>query len=91
MSWTINLINVWLPFYLSKRLGASSSSLSYTAVPYLINSISSIGFGHLADSLVLRNWSVLAVRRLMTAIGLIGSAMFLIIFMTVDNLGIAIL
>ena len=43
MSWTTNLILVWLPYYLSKRLGVKTTALSLTAVPFIINSLFSIG------------------------------------------------
>lgn len=53
MSWTSNVITVWLPYYLSKHLNVSSTALSFTAVPYIINSLFSIFAGHLADSLIM--------------------------------------
>ena len=43
MSWTTNIITVWLPYYLSKNLGVKATTLSLTAVPYIINSLFSIG------------------------------------------------
>ncbi len=43
MSWTTNIITVWLPYYLSKNLGVRATALSLTAVPYIINSLFSIG------------------------------------------------
>ena len=43
MSWTTNIITVWLPYYLSKNLSVKANALSLTAIPYLINSLSSIG------------------------------------------------
>jgi MFS family permease len=90
MMWTSNIITVWLPFYLSKQLGVKTTALSFTAVPYIINSFASIFAGHFADSLIVGNWTVLSVRRIMTLIGLIGPAFFLLIFMAVDNLVLAI-
>lgn len=47
--------------------------------------------GHVADSLLLDNWSVLSVRRLMTSIGLIGPGLFLAFFGVVDNLLAAVM
>lgn len=91
MSWTTNIITVWLPYYLSKNLGVKSTALSITAVPYVINSLFSIVAGHLADSLISKNWKVLSVRRLMTSIGLIGPSIFMLIFMTVQSLQMAII
>lgn len=89
MSWTSNIITNWIPYYLSKYLGVNSTALSFTAVPYIINSLSGILTGHLADSLIIGNWSVLSVRRLMTVLGLAGPGLCLIVFMTVDNLVLA--
>lgn len=51
----------------------------------------STGAGHLADTLIGRQWTVLSVRRLMTSIGLIGPGIFLLVFCTVDNLLAAVL
>lgn len=91
MSWTTNIITVWLPYYLSKNLGVKSTALSLTAVPYVINSLFSIVAGHLADSLITTNWTVISVRRVMTTIGLIGPSIFLLIFMQVEGLQMAII
>jgi len=82
------VITVWLPTYLAKNLGASETALSLTAVPYLANSLFGIVSGHFADSLIVSKWSVLSVRRLMTAIGLLGPAIFLLIFIGVDSLSL---
>jgi len=90
MSWTTNIITVWLPYYLTKNLGVKSTTLSLTAVPYIVNSLFSIVAGHLADSLISGNWTVLSVRRLMTSIGLIGPSIFMLLFMNVENIILAI-
>ncbi len=42
MSWNSNIITVWLPYYLSKYLGVKTTALSFTAVPYVVNSLFSI-------------------------------------------------
>lgn len=47
--------------------------------------------GHVADSLLMGNWSILSVRRLMTSIGLIGPGLFLAFFGVVDNLLAAVM
>lgn len=91
MSWTTNIITVWLPYYLSKHLSVKSTALSLTAVPYIINSLFSIVSGHLADSLISSNWTVLSVRRIMTLIGLIGPSIFIVVFMTAESLQMAII
>lgn len=91
MSWTSNLILVWLPYYLSKHLGVKSTALSLTAVPFVINSLFSIVAGHLADSLISSNWTVLSVRRCMTTIGLVGPSIFLLMFMNAESLQTALI
>lgn len=91
MSWTSYVITVWLPYYLSKNLGVKSTALSFTAVPYIVNSLSSIVAGHFADSLIMGNWTILSVRRIMTSIGLIGPAIFMLLFMNVESFQLAIL
>jgi hypothetical protein len=45
----------------------------------------------MADSLIARKWSVLSVRRLMTAVGLLGPGIFLLFFSAVNNLALAML
>ena len=48
--------------------------------------------GHVADSLITRHkWTVLSVRRLMTCIGLVGPAVFILFFSAVYNLPLAVL
>lgn len=89
MSWTSNIITNWVPFYLSRYLGVSATALSFTAVPYVINSFAGILAGHLADSLIMGNWTVLSVRRLMTVLGLVAPGICLIIFTSLDNLVLA--
>ena len=46
--------------------------------------------GHFADYLIQNRWTVLSVRRLMTAIGLLGPALFMILFISVDSLFLAV-
>uniref|UniRef100_A0A069DYW3 Putative permease of the major facilitator superfamily protein n=1 Tax=Panstrongylus megistus TaxID=65343 RepID=A0A069DYW3_9HEMI len=86
MNWSNYIIMQWLPTYLARNLGANKESISFTAVPYVINSLVGILSGHFADTLISRKWSVLSVRRLMTGIGLIGPGIFLLAFCAVDNL-----
>lgn len=47
--------------------------------------------GHFADALIKRKWTVLSVRRLMTALGLVVPALFLLIFSAVQSLTLAVL
>lgn len=90
MNWSNYIIMHWLPTYLC-YLGADSQSISLTAVPYIFNSVFGIVAGNYADKLIDRRWSVLTVRRLMTTIGLVGPAIFLLLFCTVNSLAAAII
>lgn len=91
MNWSNYIIMQWLPTYLGRVLSAPHSSLSITALPYVVSSICGIGWGHLADGLVVGGWAVLKVRRLMTAVGLVGPALCLALFPEITSLGLAIL
>jgi len=92
MNWSNYIIMHWLPTYLSRTLGANTESLSLTAVPYIVNSAVGVAAGHLADRLITKNkWTVLSVRRLMTTVGLVGPAVFLVVFCAVNNLASALL
>ncbi|CAG0907555.1 unnamed protein product, partial [Cyprideis torosa] len=92
MNWSNYIIMQWLPTYLSRTLGADMKSMSFTAFPYIANSIFAIGAGHLADWLATeRRWSLLAVRRLMTLLGLMGPGIFLLAFSQVSSLALAVM
>lgn len=91
MNWSTYIIMQWLPTYLSRYLGANKESISFTAAPYIMNSLVGVGAGHFADALISRRWTVLSVRRLMTGIGLVGPGLFLLAFCTMDNLLAAVL
>lgn len=91
MNWSSYIIMQWLPTYLSRHLGANTENISFTAVPYILNSLCGVAAGHFADSLVSRKWTVLSVRRLMTSIGLLGPGVFLLCFCAVDNLLFAVI
>lgn len=43
MNWSNYIIMQWLPTYLSRNLGANKESISFTAVPYVINSLVGVG------------------------------------------------
>ncbi|XP_059469725.1 uncharacterized protein LOC132193220 [Neocloeon triangulifer] len=90
MNWNSYIVMQWLPTYLLRSLGADKENISFTAVPYIFNSILAIVAGHFADKLVSKGWSLLKVRRLMTSIGLVGPAFFLIAFCAVNNLAAAV-
>uniref|UniRef100_A0A6A7FYL8 Sodium-dependent phosphate transport protein 1, chloroplastic-like n=3 Tax=Hirondellea gigas TaxID=1518452 RepID=A0A6A7FYL8_9CRUS len=91
MNWSNYIIMQWLPTYLAKILSASATSLSITAMPYVVSSVCGIGWGHLADRLVQGGSSILRVRRLMTLIGLVGPALCLALFTEITSLVLAVL
>ncbi|KAF2353715.1 Ribosomal protein L40e [Trinorchestia longiramus] len=91
MNWSNYMIMQWLPTYLGRVLSASPQSLSITALPYVVSSVCGIGWGHLADSWIVGGVPVLRVRRLMTAIGLVGPAVCLAFFSEITSLVLAIL
>ncbi|XP_035699588.1 sialin-like [Branchiostoma floridae] len=92
MNWSNYVVLSWLPTYLQRALGANANDISFTAFPYMVNSVVGVGAGHMSDWLGSRkNWTVLSVRRLMTSIGLLGPAMFILAFSTTNNLIVALL
>ncbi|XP_050428588.1 sialin-like isoform X2 [Adelges cooleyi] len=90
MNWSNYIIMHWLPTYLY-YLGANPISMSLTAIPYIFNSAFGVVAGNYADKLIDRRWSILAVRRIMTTIGLMGPAVFLLLFCTMNNVVAAII
>lgn len=90
MNFSNYIVLSWLPTYLQRHLGANALDVSYTALPYIMNSLVGVAAGHYADSLIAKKWTVLSVRRLMTSIGLLGPAVFLMLFGSVDSLALAL-
>ncbi|TGZ69342.1 hypothetical protein CRM22_003792 [Opisthorchis felineus] len=90
MNWSNYIIMQWLPTYLTRFLGAGKGGIMLTALPYLSNSVASIAAGHIADHFIKRQWSVLAVRRLMSCIGLIGPGLLLFLFSASTSISAAI-
>lgn len=91
MNWSNYIIMQWLPTYLTRSLKAERGHIMLTAVPYIVNSLVGVVAGHVADSLITRHkWTVLSVRRLMTCIGLVGPAVFILFFSAVNNLPLAV-
>jgi MFS family permease len=90
MNWSSYIVMVWLPSYLTKTFDADPTNLSFTAFPYVMNCLSGVAAGHFADSLIQNRWTVLSVRRLMTAVGLLGPGLFMLLFISVDNLLLAV-
>ncbi|XP_071482719.1 sialin-like [Diadema antillarum] len=91
MNWSNYIVLSWLPTYLQRHLGANKQDVSFTALPYLMNSLFGVAAGHYADYLITKkHWTVLSVRRIMTCIGLLGPALFIMLFGSVDKLGLAV-
>ncbi|XP_077981495.1 uncharacterized protein LOC144436551 [Glandiceps talaboti] len=91
MNWSNYIILSWLPTYLARRLGANRHDISFTALPYVMNSLVGVAAGHYADSLISkRQWTVLSVRRLMTTIGLLGPAVFILLFGKMQSVLLAV-
>ncbi|ESO09538.1 hypothetical protein HELRODRAFT_97629 [Helobdella robusta] len=91
MNWSNYIIMQWLPTYLATSLSAKKHEIMFTALPYFMNSVIGVVAGHFADALILRKWTVLSVRRLMTVLGLIGPGVFIIFFSAVNNLVLAVI
>ncbi|KAF7255825.1 hypothetical protein EG68_06813 [Paragonimus skrjabini miyazakii] len=90
MNWSNYIVMQWLPTYLARFLGAGKNEIMFTAMPYLSNCVASIAAGHIADHFIKRQWSVLAVRRLMSCIGLIGPGLLLFLFSASTSVSAAI-
>lgn len=92
MNWTAYVVMHWLPTYLHTTMKANPTDLSLACLPYILNSLCSIGVGHLADNLVNRHrLSLVGVRKLCTVIGLVGPALLLFMVATVSHLYSAVI
>jgi MFS family permease len=91
MNWSNYIIMNWFPTYMVRYLGADKYQIMFTALPYLLNSLVSIGSGHLADRLILNRWNVLSVRRLMTCIGLLAPGILILFLSAANNIAWAVL
>jgi len=80
-NWSNYMLSSWLPTYLSEVLGMPTRGLAFTSLPFLANALAGMAVGSVADALIARRaCSVLAVRRLATAVGLLGPAVCHVIF-----------
>ncbi|MFH4978647.1 hypothetical protein AB6A40_005356 [Gnathostoma spinigerum] len=92
MNWTAYVIMHWLPTYLRLVFSADPSAISLAALPYVINTVMSIGTGHAVDSMLnsgrisLRNARIYS-----TVLGLVLPAAFLVAFAFVKNVYLAII
>ncbi|XP_075247941.1 sialin-like [Convolutriloba macropyga] len=82
----------WLPTYLDRIFRAKPDEMSLTAFPYACNSIAGVVAGHYADYLInKKSWTTLSVRRIMTTLGLIGPALFTLLFSFSNDVALAVL
>ncbi len=79
-NWTAYMLIAWLPSYFRNVHGLSITNAGlYSATPWLTMFVMTNVAGWFADILIKRGISVLAVRKLMQATGLLGAAVFLIL------------
>jgi len=91
-NWVLYMLLAWLPSYFRGHLGLSITSAGlYSAAPWLTMFIVGNSAGWIADVLVKRGLSLTAVRKIMQTIGLVGSAIFMLLARDVDSAGIAVL
>lgn len=82
---------VWLPTYFDEQLGLHGSSMSLTCLPYLSMTLSVMGVSNIADSYIRRGVEVNKVRRVSTACGFFGAAVFMLMLTTTRDQTISIL
>ena len=91
-NWAFYMLLAWLPSYFRGHLGLSITNAGiYSAAPWLTMFIVGNGAGWIADTMVKRGVSITAVRKIMQTIGLVGSAIFLLLARDVDTAGAAVL
>jgi len=91
-NWVLYMLLAWLPSYFRGQLGLSIASAGlYSAAPWLTMFIVGILAGWLADGMVKRGVGLTAVRKIMQTIGLVGSAIFMLLARDVDSAGVAVL
>jgi MFS transporter, ACS family, solute carrier family 17 (sodium-dependent inorganic phosphate cotransporter), other len=79
-NWTVYMLISWLPSYFSKVQGLSTTSAGiHSAAPWLTTFVMMNVAGWIADTMLQHGLSVTFVRKLMQSVGLLGSAVFLIL------------
>ena len=82
----------WLPSYFRDAQGLSLSGAGlYSAAPWLSMFVLTNVGGWLADTLQRRGMSVVAVRKTMQTVGLVGGAVFLLMLRGVESANVAVL
>lgn len=90
-NWVLYMLLAWLPSYFRGALGLSITNAGlYSAAPWLTMFIVGNLAGVIADLLVRRGLSLTAVRKIMQTIGLVGSAIFMLLARDVDSAGVAL-
>ena len=91
-NWILYMLLAWLPSYFRGTLGLSITSAGiYSAAPWLTMFIVGNLAGWIADTMVRKGISVTFVRKTMQTIGLVGSAIFLLLARDADSAGMAVL
>jgi len=85
-NWVLYMLLAWLPSYFRGQLGLSIANAGlYSAAPWLTMFVVGILAGWFADGMVKRGISITAVRKIMQTIGLLGSALFMLLARDVDS------
>jgi ACS family sodium-dependent inorganic phosphate cotransporter len=91
-NWVLYMLLAWLPSYFRGHLGLSITNAGiYSAAPWLTMFVVGNLAGWIADRMVKQGLSLTAVRKIMQTIGLVGSAIFLLLARDVDTAGVAVL
>ena len=89
---TLGVSLAWLPSYFRDVQGLSLTGAGlYSAAPWLSMFVVTNIAGWIADHLQSRGWSVLAVRKTMQTVGLLGGAVFLLLLREADSANAAVL
>jgi MFS transporter, ACS family, solute carrier family 17 (sodium-dependent inorganic phosphate cotransporter), other len=90
-NWTLYMLVSWLPSYFNESLGVSVAGAGlYAAAPWAAYFAALQFSGTASDRAIARGSSTLAVRRLVTAGGLVAAAACLLLLRAVDSTGPAL-
>ena len=85
-NWGFYVLLAWLPSYFRTELGLSIASAGiYSALPWLTMFVCGNLSGVLADRLISGGMNTTVVRKAMQCTGLVGSSIFLLLSIDVDN------
>jgi len=92
VNWSTYMLIAWLPSYFRDAQGVSITNAGlYSAVPWLTSFLMMNVAGWIADTLIKRGLPVILVRKLMQTIGLLGTAIFLLLASQADTVLLAML